>query len=359
MTIIPSRLLSCLPGRLPALLGGSGLALAALLAAGPLTAQTAPAPAAATPPPVAAPQPPPVDPATFPAVVATVNGTNITKDDLLKAVQAFTTRPGQRPNPSPQLPKQLYMEMLEQLINLRVLLDDAAKRGVAATPAEVQAEIDNMTKRMESPAKLDEMLAKEGMTRELLNREIQESITVRKLVAQEIAPKISVSDADTKAYYDGNQKTFARKEQYRVSHILIKLDREPTAEQKAAARKKADELRAQLVGGADFATLAKEHSDDTGSKERGGELPWLSVGDTMPPFEKAALAVKAGELSEIVETPFGFHIIKGIDRQPAGTVPYDQAKARITEFLTGQRTQGAVVDYAKSLRPAAKVVIKL
>jgi|CXWL01.1.fsa_nt_gi parvulin-like peptidyl-prolyl isomerase len=300
--------------------------------------------------------PEPVDPATFPAVVATVNGKAIAKDELLKAVKAFATRSG---GAMPQLPKAAYAQMLDQLVNLQLLLQDAASKQIAVTDAEVDAEVTGIRQRYPSPAEFAQALGKEGLDEENLRREIRESLTVKKLVEGTIAKEITIDEPTTKAYYDGNPKTFARPEQYHVAHILIKAEKTATPDDKEAARKKATEILAKLTAGGDFAALAKESSEDSGSKDNGGELPWLSPGDTAPDFEKVAMAMEAGKLSGVVESQFGFHIIKGIDHRAAGTVPYDQVKERIGQVLKNQKVQEAVVAYAAKLRTAAKVEVKL
>jgi parvulin-like peptidyl-prolyl isomerase len=313
---------------------------------------------AQNPTPAAPAAPPTVDPATFPAVVAVVNGAEITRDELVRAVAMLqgTPPPGQS---RPALPKAAYAQLLDQLIGAELMYQEAVKKGLAATDEEVQAEFDRAAKRYPDAQAFEKALAQDGLTRELLRAEIKETVTIRKLVEKEVAPTVGFDEAEVKAYYDANLQQFSHPDQFKVAHILIGVPKDATAEQKAAARKKAEELLAEVKGGADFAALAKEHSTDRGSNTRGGELPWVGYGDTVEPFDKVARELTAGQLSSVVETPFGFHIIKGVDKRAAGPIPFEQVKDRIAQGLAGRKVAGGVVGYAQRLREAGKVEVKL
>ncbi len=146
-------------------------------------------------------------------------------------------------------------------------------------------------------------------------------------------------------------------EQLRLSHILVKASPGDPATGREVARKKTEDLKARLDAGEDFASLAGQNSDDPGSKANGGELPWVSRGDTVPAFEQAAFALSPGETSEIVETPFGYHIIKLAERKPSQALPYDDVVGRIEEFLTQQAVQEQIKNRVEVLKSEAQVEI--
>ena len=124
----------------------------------------------------------------------------------------------------------------------------------------------------------------------------------------------------------------------------------------AGTSAKADDLLVKLKAGGDFAKLATENSDDPGSKIKGGDLGWVSKNQTVPPFEQAALALKTpGELSPVVESEYGYHIIKLVEHQDAGPVPFPEVKDRIGDFLKQKQQQEKVQDYIKGLRAKGKV----
>ncbi|OWW20282.1 SurA N-terminal domain-containing protein [Noviherbaspirillum denitrificans] len=152
-----------------------------------------------------------------------------------------------------------------------------------------------------------------------------------------VASQISVSDADIKSYYEQNAKRFVDEEQRRASHILIKVDKGASAADKAAAKSKAEVLLAQLrKNPADFAKLAKENSQDPGSAERGGDLDYFSKGMMVPPFEAAAFKLKQGEISDVVESDFGFHIIQVTGIKPGSAKSIEQVKGQIAAEIKKQ-----------------------
>ncbi len=150
----------------------------------------------------------------------------------------------------------------------------------------------------------------------------------------EIAP---VTDEDVALYYKIHNNEFLEVEQVKASHILVRVDAGSGDEIKAAARKKAETILAELKGGADFAELAKEKSDDTSSGARGGDLGYFGKGRMVKEFETAAFALKPGELSGIVETTFGYHIIKVTDRKPERTKPLEEVSVWIADKLRTER----------------------
>jgi peptidyl-prolyl cis-trans isomerase D len=170
-----------------------------------------------------------------------------------------------------------------------------------------------------------------------------------------------VSEADARAYYEQNKARFGTEEQRRASHILITAD----GSDKAAARRKADELLAQVrAKPSEFEKLAREHSRDPGSAAQGGDLGFFGRGMMVKPFEDAVQKLKPGEISDVVETDFGFHIVRLTEVKPADAKPFEQARADIERDLKSQRAQGEfakaadqftnlVYEQADSLQPAA------
>jgi len=154
----------------------------------------------------------------------------------------------------------------------------------------------------------------------------------------DFAAQVEVADADVAEYYELNKdEQFTEPEQVRARHILVKVDPDATAEAKAAARKKAEDLLARVKAGEDFATLAKKSSDDPGSAAKGGDLGLFGRGAMTPAFEAAAFALEPGQVSDVVETPFGFHVIR-VEEHPAGGVkPLEAVREQITQKLRNDR----------------------
>lgn len=164
---------------------------------------------------------------------------------------------------------------------------------------------------------------------------------VRYLIADlaQLRAKVALGDADLKSYYELNRETFKSRESVRAQHILIPVA--PTAGEAptAAAKAKADALVAQLRGGADFAKLALENSEDPGSKEIGGDVGWFERGRMVPEFENAAFSLAIGEISEAVKTQFGYHILRVTEKRPEGYKSFEEVRAELTERFADERAR--------------------
>ncbi|HPQ71960.1 MAG TPA: peptidylprolyl isomerase [bacterium] len=161
---------------------------------------------------------------------------------------------------------------------------------------------------------------------------------------------VEISEAEIDEYYNKNIERFSHEEEVKASHILIKVEPTASPEEKDAARAKTEDLLKQLQGGADFATLAKVNSDDPGSKNNGGDLGWFGRGKMVPAFDDTAFSLQPGELSGVVETNFGFHIIKVEDQRPQGVQPLDEVSDGIKTTLEHERAQELAMTKAKELR---------
>ncbi len=163
-----------------------------------------------------------------------------------------------------------------------------------------------------------------------------------------------VTDAEIQQYYTQHQKEYQVADQVRVRHILISVPRGADAKTDAAAKAKAEDLLKQLRGGANFAELAKKNSDDPGSKVQGGELGFIQHGVTVPEFDKAAFAMNPGQISDVVKTQFGYHIIQTEEKQTAHTKPLEEVKTQIATTLEQQKKAQAEQAFAQNLANEAK-----
>jgi peptidyl-prolyl cis-trans isomerase C len=183
------------------------------------------------------------------------------------------------------------------------------------------------------------------------------SIKVNKLVVASMGSKKKPTDKEIMAFYKKNKDKFMMPETARARHILIKIEPGDTDKVKAEKKAKAEDLRKQLLGGANFAELAVKNSDDA-SKVSGGDLGVFARGMMVKPFEDAAFSQKIGEIGPVIETEFGYHIILVTERSAPKPIPLDKdIKARIAAFLNGQKLQEAHDALIKSLREKANVVI--
>jgi peptidyl-prolyl cis-trans isomerase D len=162
------------------------------------------------------------------------------------------------------------------------------------------------------------------------------------------------ADADLRRLYNQNQESFRTPERVKVRHILLKTDGKPASED-PKIKAKAEDLLKQIRGGADFAALAKKNSEDTGSAANGGEYPgWVTRGQTVPEFEKAAFSLKPGQTSDLVKTQYGYHIIQVLQHQDAGLRPFEEAKSE----LAAQWKKQSVNDAMNKISDTAQAVLQ-
>lgn len=252
-------------------------------------------------------------------------------------------------------------QLLEQLIRIQLLIlkaTDADKaKGVEAGEKQFVA--------FKSRAPSEEILARQlksaGMTVEQLRARLIDEATGAAVLDRELKSKIMVTDEQVKKYYEENPAQFEEPEMVRASHILIGTrdannGAELSEEIKKEKKKQAEGVLKRAKAGEDFAKLAKEFSDDPGSKDKGGEYTFPR-GQMVPEFETTAFALKTNEISEIVTTQFGYHIIKLSEKKPAHKVELAEVAKDVKEGLTQQEAQKQMPDYFAKLKKEANVEI--
>jgi peptidyl-prolyl cis-trans isomerase C len=294
-------------------------------------------------------------PAQLPEVVAKVNGETIDKTEFEKAIQNVEGRAG-GPVPADQRDR-VYRGVLDQLIAYRLLMQETKSRNIDVPEAEVDARIAQIKQQFPSEDEFKKQLAQRKMTVEQLREDAKSDMRVAKMLEAEVNTKVAVQPDDVNTFYQQNPEKFQQPERVRASHILIRTDEKADAKAKEAAKAKAADLLKQVKDGKDFAELAKQHSQDPGSAVKGGDLGFFQKGQMVGAFERAAFALKPGEVSDIVETPFGFHIIKGAEKQAARTVPIDEVKPQIEQFLQNQQRQQKTQAFIESLKSKGKVEV--
>jgi peptidyl-prolyl cis-trans isomerase C len=165
---------------------------------------------------------------------------------------------------------------------------------------------------------------------------------------------VQITDEESKTFYDTNPQLFQPPERVKASHILIKVDEGASEEKKAEALKKIKEIQQKVQKGEDFAALAKTYSEGP-SAPRGGDLNYFGRGQMVKPFEDAAFSMKPNETSDIVETKFGYHLIKVVDKQPAKKIVYADAKNKINKHLKDQKLRTDRQLYFDKLKKDAKI----
>jgi peptidyl-prolyl cis-trans isomerase C len=287
--------------------------------------------------------------------VAVVNGSVITRMQLDQNVARLSKMQGAQDKPleGEQL-KQLQDKALDALIRNELLYQASQKAGVKIEDSVINEQIDTLKKRFSSEDDFKKALAQIGATEDALRQQLREQLSIRKYVEEAFSPKATVSDAEVKTFYDQHPVYFKVPEQVKASHILVKVEDKNNAAQKAAALEKIKKAQQRLKNGEDFATVAKEMSEGP-SSSKGGELGYFSRGQMVKPFEDAAFGLKPGEVSDIVETQFGYHLIKVEDKKPEGKVDFEEAKPKIEQYLKRQKLTELVNQQVSEMEKTAKI----
>lgn len=317
----------------------------------PAAATNAPAGAAApaTPPPVK-----PV-PQQLPEVVARVNGEPISKTEFDKAVGIIEARAG-APIPPDQRDR-IYRTVLDQLIGFKLLAQESKSRKVAVPETEVDARMSAIRGQFPSQDVYEQALQQQKVSADQLKADTRQEIAINKLLTDELASKVTVTPESVATFYKENPQHFQQAERVRASHILVAAPKDADAPTKAKARAKAERLLKDVKGGKDFATLAKANSDDKASAVQGGDLGMFDKGQMVGPFNDVAFSLQPGAVSDIVETEFGFHIIKVAEKQPSRVVPLEEAKPQIQMYLEQENRKKVTETYVAALKAKGKIEV--
>jgi peptidyl-prolyl cis-trans isomerase C len=228
---------------------------------------------------------------------------------------------------------------------------------VAVPDADVDARIAEVKKQFPSEDLFMQTLIDRKMTLDQIKADARRDMSIARLIDAEIAPRIAVKPAQVEDFYKNNPEKFQQPERVRASHILISTPENADAATKAQAQSKAQQILKDVKAGKDFAALARQHSQDPGSAVNGGDLGFFSQGQMVGPFNDAAFSLKPGATSDLIETQFGYHIIRVAEKQPARTVSLDEARPRIEAFLQDQNRENETESFVKALRAKGRVEI--
>lgn len=292
-------------------------------------------------------------PTALPDVVASVNGDEIRRDELETAIRRLEGQAG-APVPATERDR-IYRGVLDDLIAYRLLLQESRTRKIAVPDAEVTAQFESVRSGFPTEQAFASMLAQQQLTPEQMRLEMRNELTINRLLEAEIAPKIAVDEPEIAAFYKDNPSEFQLPPSVRASHILIAAPKEAGVAARAAALEKSAGLLKRARAGEDFAALAKEFSQDPGSAVNGGDLGLLQPGMTVGPFETAAFALAPGAISDVVETEFGYHIIKVVEKQASRSVTLDEARESIKQHLEQLSRQEHARSFVKGLRSKGAV----
>jgi len=294
-------------------------------------------------------------PAELPEIVARVNGEAITRADLQKAVQTIEAQNGGEVPPEQR--DRVLRGVLDQLVSFKLLTQEARGRNLTVAETDIDARMSQLQSQFPSEEAFRQALQQQQMTTEQLRSDARAEMLVTKMLQTDIEPKVAVTAAQVQDFYDKNPDRFKQAERVRASHILLRVPEQADEATRAAVRSRAANVLKEVRAGKDFADLARQYSEDPGSAPSGGDLNYFQRGQMVGPFDTAVFAMKVGDVSEIVETQFGLHIIRLADRQPERVVPLDEVRTQVQQFLENQARQDQTQALVKALTAKGKVEI--
>ena len=293
-------------------------------------------------------------------VVARINGLEINRKELDSAVQAFVVQMARQGRPI--LPSQsptLQHDVLEELIGRDLLLEEGGKHIPADIDKKVQEQVNQMKTQIGGEDQFVKTLADSGITSEEYTRRLRDNIIIREAIQSFVDKETKVSPEDARAFYDKNPDQFKQPELVRASHILIRCAPNASDEVKKGKRAQIEAARALVKGGDKFADVAKRVSEDPGTAQNGGDLGFFAHGQVVPEFDAAAFSLKTNEVSDVITTQFGYHVLLVTGRKPAQTAPFDEVKADLIQYLKQRKGNELTRTHVAELRKAAKVEVLL
>jgi peptidyl-prolyl cis-trans isomerase C len=293
-------------------------------------------------------------------VVAKGDGLEVKRSELDSVVVNAKAAAATRGQPvPPQFAQVFEQQMLARIIQVKLLLKKATDADRIGGKERAEKRLETLVKRGASQDMIDLQIKAMGLTKDEFFSRIVDEATAEMVAEREL--EATISDEEAKKYYEEHPSQFEEPEKVRASHILM-MTIDPTNrksltdEQKAEKKKKIEGLLKRARDGEDFATLAKEHTEDIASRETGGEYTFPR-GQMVPEFEAAAFSMQTNQISDIVTTAFGYHIIKVSEKTPARKVPYDEVAENLKEVLRQQAMIKKLPAYMAKLRKDFNVEI--
>jgi foldase protein PrsA len=283
------------------------------------------------------------------SIAATVNGEPITEAEWLGRLRLMAGK-----------------NALDNLIREKVLRQEARKNGIVITPAEIDAKAKEFETgyrtRIGTPAKFDDFLKQQGLSLASFQAAMRYSAEMQLMqqkLSQKLGEKVQVTDQELQDTYEKQKFQFVQPAEIKIAQIMLNF----TGLDEAAQNKTKEDAKALLekvkAPGADFAQLAKQYSQDTDTKDKGGELPWMSFSPYGPPFDQVVMAAPVGLIDQPVRSYKGYHIVKVIDKHPQRTKPFDEVKNDLRKQLVERRQAQQYREYMQKAESSAKTDIKL
>ena len=294
------------------------------------------------------------------SIAAAVNDEIITLNDVYREARPVIGEAEKKAPLDDSARIRIRRAALDRLIEKKLTQQKIKELNIKVSEEEVRQAIDDVRKQNNIPSQeaLEAALAGQGLSFTQYRAQLQEQIEKLKLVSMEVRAKVYVGESEMREYYAANPAKYTEEESYRARHIFFKTGEKATQEEVQRSKATALAVLSDAKKGSDFAELAKKFSEDPAARKDGGDLGSFKKGDMQPELEKTILSLKTGEVSDLVTTPIGFHIIK-LEARIAGTAkPFESVKAEIEELLYRKKSEERFDQWVKDLRGKASIEIK-
>lgn len=294
------------------------------------------------------------------AIAAIVNNEVITLYEVDREAQPLLNEAEKQSPIADTVRSQIRRTALEQLIEKKLVEQKIRELNIKVTEEELRQSIEDIKRQNNIPSQeaLLAALANQGLSFDKYRAQLQEQIEKLKLVSMEVRDKIHVSETELREFYDANRAKYSEEETFRARHIFFKTNEKSSPEEIKISMKNALMVLAEAKSGKDFAELARSYSEDPAARKDGGDLGIFKKGDMQPELQAAIVAMKPGDVSELVYTPVGFHIIKLEERIGGKLKPFEGLKNDIGEDIYKKKSEERFSQWAKELRAKATVQIK-
>ena len=295
------------------------------------------------------------------SVIAVVDGSPVTYADLVQEVNVLLVSSKSAhlpPERLEQMRSRFSDQALQNVIVKKLLVNAVEVEKVTTNPDEVAKQIEQVRTNLPEGTTLDELLKTNSLSEEDFRHDLELSIRVQKLLELKVAHVEEATSEEVETFYTQNLDRFVQPESLDLRHLMVKVEEGADDPTRSAAQTKAEELRQQILDGADFAELASQHSDDPASRERGGALESIKRNVMQKPLNDAAFSLQPGELSSVLATPFGFHLLLVEARNPEQPIALPDVADRIRMQLTQVRKKQILDEYVTALKNQARIEIQ-
>jgi len=256
--------------------------------------------------------------------------------------------------------QEVFRKVLDRIIEEKLIEQEAKKSGIKVTSKEIDVAVEEVKQKHKiNQEELEKALAAEGLTLEVFKKDLEKRILRSKFVSSAVKLEQKAGEKELKEFFQKNVNQYRVNESYRPAHILFFISQDATPEQIRGIRKKSQKVLEKIKEGADFAKMAIEYSEDTSSRKEGGDLGYFKKGELLPTLEREAMKLQVGEVSDLIRTEVGFHILKLLDRKGGEPPPFEEIKEKVQADYYEKELEKAYQQFLSKLKEKSVIEIKL